>query len=100
MRLAFGMTYDSTELGNGTFLVGNDIYFDPHADAQVDYETSLFRDTLRLYKFWGDESVGIAEEREAMSQFVDSIYDRKGKPHAMVTFTPKDSAFNSIRGLY
>lgn len=54
------MTYDSTELGNGTLLVGNDIYFDPHADAQVDYETSLFRDTLRLYNFWGDESVGIA----------------------------------------
>ena len=41
LRLAFGMTYDSTELGNGTLLVGNDIYFDPHADAQVDYETSL-----------------------------------------------------------
>mgnify|MGYP001169804599 CR=1 FL=1 len=31
------------------------------------------------------------EEREAMSSFVDAIYDRKGKPHAMITFTPKDS---------
>ena len=31
------------------------------------------------------------EEREGMSRYVDAKYDRKGKPHAMISFTPKDS---------
>ena len=31
------------------------------------------------------------EEREGMSRYVDAIYDRKGKPHGMISFTPKDS---------
>ena len=31
------------------------------------------------------------EEREGMSRYVDAMYDRKGKPHGMISFTPKDS---------
>ena len=42
MRLAFGMTYASEE-------VGGDIH-----------ESSVFRDTLRLSNLWGDDSVGVS----------------------------------------
>ena len=38
-----------------------------------------------------ENTFGSNEERMKMRRFVDSMYDRFGKPHAMVTFTPKDS---------
>ena len=38
-----------------------------------------------------ESTFGSNEERMKMRRFVDSMYDRFAKPHAMLTFTPKDS---------
>jgi len=37
------------------------------------------------------KTFGSREEREGMSRYVDAMYDRYGKPHGMISFTPKDS---------